>query len=313
MPNASYTNRWQPFKMTRTVLTILSALLTLTALCQSYSRCEIVQYGGEDSSKAKTTKVITYDKQGRVTSETYNGFKESSSIGTSDVTHFYYYRDSLLSRRGSIYPSGDSSKIIYEYDKRGFLNREIHSDFEKRIRNDVDKGLGRPGGCIITEEDYEKERTWKKTSIINFTYDKQGNKLEYYAPKIHWGSQNRYIWVYDDQNRIIEHSSFEDSRLIWKEVFSYSDFSYKFIRTWYDHNGQPQHLKEKSWEYWQQYTFTYKLDNEGRQIEEIVSNEKGEVTSRTTTEYNEFGMVSMTIKYNKENEPDMTHIYKYKK
>lgn len=299
--------------MIRTTLIILSSLATLTAYCQSFNRCEILQFSGEDSSKIKITKVITYDEQGRIISEKYDGYKKSASDGTADATYFYHYQDSLLICRTSIDGNKDSTKTTFEYNRRGLLKSESHFDYARRLRNDVDKGMGRPGGCIIDEEDYEKERTWGRTSIINYKYNKQGNKIEYYAPKVHWGRQNRYTWKYDAQNKITEHCSYEDSLLIWREVFSYSQSVYEFTRTWYDYEGNPQHLKEKKGEYWPQYKFTYKLDDQGREKEEIVSNEKGEISSTTTTEYNEFGMISKTVTYDKDHQAEITHIYKYKK
>ena len=287
--------------------------MILISHSQNYIKCEIYQFAGTDSSNIALTKVIKYDETERVVSEEYIGFKESSAESYLDATYFYFYQDSLLISRTSIDRNNDSTKVIFKYTKNQLLKTATHYEFARWMKKDVDKGIGKPDGDIVTEDDYEDNRTWKTTSIINYKYDNKGNKIEYYAPKLHWGSQNRYTWKYDNQNRVIEHCSYENKEIIWKEIYTYSNNNYEFTRTWYDYKGNPTHLQKKGKGYWPQYKFKYKLDDQNRIIEEIVTNENEEMLSRTTSEYNEWGMIAKTVKYNQNNAPDMTHIYKYKK
>lgn len=283
--------------------------------------CYIYQYAGLDSSSKTISKVVKYDKDNRVLSEKYQGFKKSSYEGTSNVIDFYDYKNELFVQKRTVYTDNstpsfrqlDSAKTIFYYDNQNNLIKRQHYDLKRRIKPNVDKGLGRPGGCIIVEEDYEKESSWDIKSEILFRYDSLNRKIEYYAPEIHWGSQNRYTWSYYDNGKINEYRSYDHDRLIWIEKFSYTDTSYQFIRTWYDYEGNPKHLKEKSWEHTPQITLISKLDNQGRVIEETKVNEKGDFLGSTKTEYNQIGLVIKKVKYNKDKQPDMTHIYDYKR
>ncbi|MFT7002012.1 MAG: hypothetical protein ACJAVW_003049 [Spirosomataceae bacterium] len=275
--------------------------------------CKVYQYGGKNSINKKVTKTIEYYANGKIASETYKGYKETAQTGNSNATYFSDYKDTLLVQRRSIMDKGDSTKTILSYNQNGQLIKETHYNYERQIRADVDKGLGRPGGCIITEEDYEKERSWAIRSIIHYTYDSLGRKAEYYAPSVHWGSQNRYTWSYNDKGQIKEHRSYDHDRLIWIEEFSYTDTNYQYTRTWFDYDGNPKHLKEKKWEYSSQITCTFSLDKQGRVIEEAVTTEKGEFRGRTSTEHNSNGLIAKTVKYNKDNNPEMTHVYEYEK
>jgi hypothetical protein len=282
--------------------------------------CYVYQYAGLDSISKSISKIVKYDSKNRILSEQYQGFKESSYDGTANVIDFYDYKNELLIQERTVYTDNstpsfrqlDSAKTVFYYDNLNKLVKRQHYDFKRRLKPDVDKGLGRPGGCIIEEEDYEKESTWDITSEIFFKYDSLDRKTEYYAPKIHWGNQNRYTWSYYDNGKINEYRSYDHDRLIWIEKFSYTDTSYQFIRTWYDYEGNPEHLKEKSWEYTPQITLISRLDNKGRVIEETKVNEKGEYLNSTITEYNKLGYVVKEVRYNKDKQPEMTHIYEYK-
>jgi hypothetical protein len=80
----------------------------------------------------------------------------------------------------------------------------------------------------------------------------KGNKILSDATKLHFSSQNKYTWIYDNQNRIIEYNSFKGLELIWTETYEYYNNGYIMIRTWYDYVGNPKHLKTEDYEYWPQ-------------------------------------------------------------
>lgn len=275
------------------------------------STCEVYQYTGEKRINGTVTKTIEYYGNGKIASERLEGFKPSRISRYGDAIHYYDYKDTLLVQKRSLLENGDSTKTVFTYDENGQLIKETHYLFSRRLRADVDKGFGRPGGCIIDAEDYEKERSWYIRSVIQYKYDSFGRKTEYYAPSIHWGSQNRYTWSYNDSGKIQEHRSFDDDELIWIEEFSYSDTHYRYTRTWYDYYGTPKHLKEKSWEYTAQITHTFTLDDQGRVIEDSTTNEKNEFLGKTTTEYNPDGSVAEVVKYDSDGLREMTHVYEY--
>lgn len=86
---------------------------------------------------------------------------------------------------------------------------------------------------------------------------------------------------------------------------------YKYVRTSYDYDGNPKQLKEKSWEYSPQMTYIFKVNSKGQIIEQKVTDEKGKMYSKETSEYNSQGLVSKTIAYDGDNKPTMTHMYEY--
>lgn len=282
--------------------------------------CFIYQYSGTDSIDKIVSKIVKYGINNRVLSEQVQGFKESSYESTANVINYYDYKNGLLVQQRTVYKDNstpsfrqqDSAKAIFYYDKVNKLEKRQHFDFKRRFKTNLDKGVDRPRGCIVEEEDYEKESSWDITSEIFFKYDTLGRKTEYYAPDIHWGSQNRYTWSYYNDGKVNENRSYDHDRLIWIEKFTYTDTSYQFIRTWYDYDGNPEHLKGKSSEYTPQITHKYELDNQGRIIGETEINENGDFLNRSEIEYNSSGLVSKKIRYNQDNEPDITHIYKYK-
>ena len=113
----------------------------------------------------------------------------------------------------------------------------------------------------------------------------KGNKILSDATKLHFSSQNKYTWIYDNQNRIIEYNSFKGLELIWTETYEYYNNGYIMIMTWYDYVGNPKHLKTEDYEYWPQYHFSYKTNQKGKVIEEIVTTEKGARTGSKTYKY----------------------------
>lgn len=260
-----------------------------------------------DSSRHLLLKTSTYYSDGKIASEYHHLESTYTREGT---TRLYDYKNGELVQRRTVDTNLDSTKTIYIYDEKGLLIREDHYDYKKRIRDEVDKGLGRPGGCIVYEEDYEVERSWEKRSVIHFKYDTKGRKIEYHAPTIHWSDQNKYTWIYDDNGEIIEHNSYDHDRLIWTEKFAYSESKYEMTRTWYDHNGDPKHLKEK-WEYTPKLTFTFILNDDNREVEKIVRTEKGELRSRKITMYDKEGRIIKTETYDSNNKYLNTHYLEF--
>jgi hypothetical protein len=292
-------------------LTVMLIIISLSVVSQNYTKCKVYQYAGFDSLNKKLVSVETYNSNGQLTSFYYKGFQESSSESNVDSEYSNFYQDSLLVLSTSIDEDKDSSKIIFYYNKFGQKVKEEHFDYTRRLKKDSNKGRGRSGGCVVTKKDYEKKRSWVQTSEINFSYDTNGNKILYDATKLHYTSQNKYTWSYDSLGRILNYLSFENQRLMWKEEYSYFKGGYKFTRTWYDFNGIPNHLKEKSYEYWPQYTFTYKLNDNGQVVEEKVVTEKSELKSIKIYLYNSYGKIIRSTNFNSKGQPEITHIYLY--
>jgi len=268
-------------------------------------QCDVYQFSKTDSLNKFISLTQFFNQTGQIVSETYKGYMTSAYDGTADGTYYYFYKDTLLVKRtSSINFMNDSTKTLYYYNKRSLLVKQEHFDFQRRLKKGVT-------GDLLSDDDFEKKRIWKKTSIVRFSYDNNNNKILYDATKLHYSSQNKYTWSYDDLGRVLKYSSFDNEHLIWIEEYSYYDGYYMFTRTWYDEYGQPRQLKDK-WEYWAQNTYICKLNPEGQVIEERAENEKGKFVKHTETTYNSQGLIEKFISFDENAQPEITHIYVYK-
>jgi len=246
---------------------------------QTYSHCKVYQFAGTDSSKMFVAKKINYtigNKQ--ILSEVYTDYKENASVGWTDGTYLYFYKDTLLKRRMFGDTNKDSTKALYKYDKKGKLTIEEH--WSKKHK-----------------------KSWQLISMINHRYDSLGNEVEYYAAEMHWDTQNRYTWKYDSTGKVLEYSSYNHKKLLWTETYWYSDTGYCFTRVWYNIDGTKKEGNE--------ITYAYKLDNKGRIIEESIFNDKVKLIKKTTTSYNKKGQIARTVCYDASGNAAMTHVYMY--
>lgn len=275
------------------------------------NKCHVYQYAGNEISKKHIALSQTYNSQGLIITETYSNYKRNSAEGREDGTFYYYYEDTLLIKRIFVNAKEDTTKVLCFYNLKEQLIKEEFYSCERRLKKDVDKGLGRPGGCIVFEEDYEKTRTWKKISEINYSYDNLGRIILYDATKLHFSSQNRYTWAYDNKNRISKYCSFENDRLIWTRDFIYTEDGYKYSTIWYK-DGKPEVPEYWNKESFTIYTRTFHLNEYGETIKEVITNDKNENVSIEETVYNKKRKIAKTIFYNAQGNKEITHIYEYK-
>jgi len=275
---------------------IIFLLISNFTYGKNFSQCIVYQYRGVDSVNKFVSLTQSFNMLGQLTCKSFYNYMEDGYNGYSDVTNYYFYKDTLLVKKTSINDKGDSTKVFYYYNKKKQLIKQKHFEFKRKYRKNTD--------------DFRKKRTWTKTSKIKFRYNKTGQKILYDALRHHFSSQNRYIWEYDSLGRISRHISFEKDKLIWIEEFLYFENGYQFTRTWYDNLGTQKHLKD-NWEYWAQYTFIFKTNEEGKIIETFVRDEKGEEGGRKLYKYNLNGLIEKDISYNKQGFPEITHLYYY--
>lgn len=282
---------------------ILVILLLIIAYLPSYGQrvicCDVYQYLNNDSINPKLVLQQIFNEHGKILTETYKDFQEDTYTHMTDGKYSYLYNDTILVMRRFESNITDDSKTIYFYDKHKRLKRREHFSFQKRLKKGVDKGLGCLGGCIITEDDYEKERIWIQTSITDYTYDKRGNKILADATKLHYAAENKYIWAYDSENRISEHSVYVDNKLFYTEKFSYFKNGHKITNIGRDSSPIPDKTR------------TYYLNKDGKTIKEIIETTAGELIGTITYSYGSDRRIFRRVYYNSEGNPTVTHIYKY--
>jgi len=288
---------------------IFSTLLIYSILNgQNFSRCDIYQYKGTDSSQIYLSSKLFYNLDGRI------AFKIDNVCLNIICEEYYFYKDSLLIKKISIDKNHDSLQTFYTYNKKRQLIKSERFELINKLKEGVDKGYGRPGGCILTKDDYEEEKTWVKFTEIIYKYDHKGNKILEDATKSP-SYRYKHAWKYDDKKRIVEHCSYNvDSKtraLYYLTKYDYNDSGYKYTRTGYDAEGKPRQFKTKPWEYAPQVTNTFWVNRFGNIVKEIVSDEKGKIYSIYVTEYNTFNKISKRIIIGNENKLLLTEIFQY--
>lgn len=285
-------------------LLILLLLTTSFASCQEkYSDYKVIQVEGNEKQNSQVVKEVSINENGQIQFEKYSGFKTSKYNSFVDVEITNFYKDTLLIETLKYYPNSidaDSARIEYTYNDKNQLIRRKHFDFKKRLKKTLEFG-----DCLIDSTHYEQYPTWKLISNISFRYDKKGQKVEYYAPEIHWDSQNHYFYEYDHKGNLVKETSLEDDELIWEK-------HYRFVTNGYDffYNRDPETtIKNKSdWPYY--YEVRFKKDSQGNVIEESKTRKDGTLDCRIEKEYQDNRIVKEKS-FNRNNELELTKIYKY--
>jgi hypothetical protein len=273
----------------------------------------IVEYGfsqpfaNNDSNKIHLALIQKFNQRNQLLTETYKNYQRNSGEGNTDGTYYYYYQDTLLTKVIYIDYHLDTSKRLIFYDTNNKLIKEERYKCKKRLRKDVDKGFGRPGGCVVFEEDFENFRTWAKENEIHFMYDKLGriierNDLNDYDKK----------WKYNNQNQIEQEIGFDNGKLKYKEEYIYFEGGYKNTRIYYEENGLPEKPEYANGIFSPIYTSTYYTNVNGQVYKEVVTTEKNELISTELFFYNKEKQIIRSDFINGKGEKEITHRYDYK-
>ena len=260
---------------------------------------QVFQYFDNDSLNGKITHSKKLDANGNVIAEYYKDYKTSKVNGRVDVLEINEYNEKnrliISTSYYETFQRGEVKKSFYYY-KDSLLVRTESFDFKRRIKSDVDKRNGQPGGCIVTSEDYEKERTWEINRIVLYEYNNNKKKTLSYSP-IFKNYHNRYEYQYDTNGNLTVEKSLDESKLLYTINYQYqlnqtiSDFQ------WDDEDGGG--------------TKRIKIfDNNGNLIKESTIQEDKEWID--VYKYNIEGILVRFIAYDSDGEINLTHIYRYK-
>ena len=285
-----------------------------TSYAQYYKSCKVFQYIGLDSLHKELVAESYYNKKGQLILYCdYMGYKNCMSCGREGGSHFNEYKDSLLMLTRSFNENtGDSIKTVFYYNILWQKIEEEYFDYRRRQKKDSKKGLGQPGGCVVFDSDFEKDRTWQKMGEIIFQYDSNGNKIT--SDDLRSGIDiegGSHKWTYDNNHRIIIDSVFGFSyghSLEAIDLYTYDQNGYQYTRTWY-FNGIPRPL-DGDYGLYDPHTTVYKQNERGQIIDEMTPASKAFMGGRTITFYNFSGDIVKQIQFNS-GEPEITHIYSY--
>ncbi len=285
-------------------LLILLLLTTSIVSCQEkYSNYKVIQFEGNEKQNSQIVKEVNLNENGQIRFEKYSGFKTSKYNSFVDVEIMNFYKDTLIVKTLKYYPNSidaDSARIEYTYNDKNQLIQRKHFDFKKRLKKTLEFG-----DCLIDSTDYEPYPTWKIKSNITFKYDKKGQKIEYYAPEIHWDRQNHYFYEYDVKGNLIKETSLEDDELIWEKHFSFVSNGYDFF---YNRDAETTIKNKSDWPYY--YEVRFKKDSQGNVIEESKTRKDGTLDYRIEKEYKNNRIIKEQ-RFNQNNELELTKIYKY--
>jgi len=239
--------------------------------------CTTYYFHANDTLHPTIARVVSNDQAGREKEIIYTSF-ESYIPATSLI--FYdsfgkksveYYRIDEKGQQQSL------TKTLYYYNEKAQLIQSITFDFKRRIKKDVEIGLGRQAGCTITEDDYEKQKSWALASVWNYKYDDLGRLITKVASVLN-STQDHYLYSYDPKGRLKEERSLEGNRLIWIENYEYYQNGYEFTRMWFKKDG----TREKEWNglLTPIDTFRFKTDKFNNVTEELVIEEGGRQVSK---------------------------------
>ena len=252
-------------------------------------------FHGKDSSELNLQEITEFYSENQIATESH---LLTSSETQKDWKSFYDYNNSLLVQKRTINVKNDSTKVLYFYNSKNQLVKRKHFTFKKRLSPQFIEKSMNMSNCIITEKDYEKNRTWDKLSEIEFKYDSIGRKTEYYAPNLHWDSQNRYKWFYDKDGNIITEESWDNEELIWTENYSYGNNEYSYNRIWNDDIEYQKDLK-----------FIVFKNEKGEIIKELTLRNEN-IQNKRTFKYYDNGMLKKKTVFGENNEPLITYIIK---
>lgn len=261
---------------------------------------QVLQFFDNDSTNGEITLSKKIDANGNVLAEYYKGYKTDKGNGRADVlTIDEYDKENRLRVSTDYYGSfkiNSVEKTFYYYED-SLLVRLESFELRKRIKADVDKGYGRPGGCIITAEDYEKDMTWELSRIFLHRYDKFGRKIVSYSP-VFRGSHNRYEYEYSNDGKLWLEKSLDKSRLLYTEYYKYKDNQIISVLIW----------DKKDWSGTKRIKY---FDKNGNIIKETTIQKDKEWVDKY--EYDPDGRLIRFKAYDSEGKINLTHIYNYKK
>ncbi len=251
-------------------------------------------FHGVDSSQLSLQKITEFYSDNQIASESHLLTSSNTEKGRKI---FYDYKDSLLVQKRTINEKNDSTKVVYFYNNKNQLVEREHYTFKKRLRPEIIEKQKESADWLISETDYEENRSWDKISEIEFSYDSIGRKIQYYAPNLHWDNQNKYKWLYDEKGNIQTKQSLNNDELLWTEHYTYDDNEIHYTRIWNNKDFQKD------------LEFLIFMNKNGQKIKEITL-KNGNVQNKRTFEHYANGMLKKKIVYGENDEPLTTYIYK---
>ncbi|MDO7846917.1 hypothetical protein Q5H92_11155 [Hymenobacter sp. M29] len=307
-------------------------LFPLMSLCSDGPKqrgytLKIFQYEGTDSLQRTLAVTRVFNAQNQLLFEQYHQKYEENGYGYfgGSTTRFIYRDTCLVKTIGAM--RGDSLKSYSLYNDKGQLIKSRSFQYQKKLKPSVDKGLTRPGGCIILPEDYEKNRVWQEGVTSVNRYNAEGKRVEYTSmqgstvlDKRRWSyyksgklreqssssdiaaSISRTCYFYDDRGRLSKQVSYRDEKVSATNNYSYRNNSVYVNGTYAAFPGQyPLSV----------YRNVKKLDLKGRLIEETDYVGRCTLETKKRIRYRPDGRIAQTVLFTCRDSSRLVHDYVY--
>lgn len=292
--------------MRKLILNIIFVFTTLLSVAQEKKDYKVYQFEQKDSLNGHISKIVKYNKNGLKSYEELIDYKVSKLSGFSNYIDNYFYNDTLLVKTITTYKNSENkAKRSFEYNSDKQLIKESFSTYEKRLKRDLKKGI-QYGDCIIEEEDYEKNPSWKIETEKYFKYNSNGQLTETYAPEKSKSRQNRYLYRYNYDGLIEKVTSLENDEVIWEEFReNFENGDYNYIRLW-SNDFTLKNVCRSGRE------VRHKYDDRNNLIEHSKPDETG-IRGIVKTKYyfDNKDVLIRQERYNTNNELEITHVYQY--
>ena len=260
---------------------------------------QVYQYFDNKTSKGTITHSEKHDDVGRIIAEYFKDYKTDKGNGRADVLTINEYNElGKLKVRTDYYETfkeDDVQKTFYYYAD-SLLTTVESFDFKRRLKANVDKGFGRPEGCIVTTEDYQKERTWKLTRLVKYEYNIKGQRTKSFSI-VSQGSHNGFEYEYNAQGKLVKEKSFNKDELLWTTEYKYSGNQEITELTWNKYNwGTTKKIKT--------YNVRHQL------LEEVTIQEGNKYVEKYM--YDKKGRLVKFESYDRDGKLGLTHKFRYK-
>ena len=274
--------------------------ISIILLCIVVLSCEqksdqlsyrIYQFKKNDSLNGHISKIVSYNSDGLIAFEKQDDFISIKGWPTSDIETTHYYKDSLRVKTLKKYYdrlSIDSMRIEYIYNEKQQLIKRLNFEKYRPFKKD------RTTSCLASEDDFEAEAIWKLSHTELFKYNEAGLKIERYIPE-QKKFQNRFLFEYDNDGRIIKKSFLSEAELIEVVSYKYVDNGHTLI----SNSGRVGNDD-----------YRFKKDEKGNSIEEQKKWD-GKQIYRIERVYDDHDRVLVERGYNDKDELKITHKYSY--
>jgi len=249
---------------------------------------------------------VKFNEKGLKIFEELIDFKSSRINGTSDYIENNFYSDTLLIKTEETFKNSKNKRTInYTYNSKNQLIKKEFKSYEIRLKENLKKGISY-GNCIIDENDYQKKATWKIDSEIYFTYNSKNQLIEYYAPKYHWDSQNRYLYEYDENGKVSKETSLDHDEIIWEKYFVNLVNGHDYLMNW---ESEFKISSRKDWPY--HYEVRFYKDNNNNIIKETKTDKNGNLEYEIKKYYNSQNQIIKEERFDDKGSLEITHKYTY--